>query len=289
MYTRHIKAPVLKEILLEDKTCEEKLNRLKDLVGIPSEVPVPENNLQNTDERALSKEKILADLTASSRKLANELLDYIQASDFISWNPQTFELVLDGKDIEYSNIENLIKKVVQTLSPNQPIAFVLFIDALLKLKVPQNLFRDGDAVNTRAQLLTIKNSLSEAETVSAPEEVSKRLATPVEGIVDDTEPNNSNTVETRKRTRDNIESEDEGEEFIQCGKRKKVELTDANQPVETRKRTRDNIESEDEGEQFIQRGKRKKVELTDANQPNISKKKRNLRAIVKAGWEAYNA
>ena len=147
---------------------------------------------------------------------------------------------------------------MQTLSPNQPIAFVLFIDALLKLKVPQNLFRDGDAVNTRAQLLTIKNSLSEAETVSAPEEVSKRLATPVEGIVDDTEPNNSNTVETRKRTRDNIESEDEGE-------------------------------------QFIQRGKRKKVELTDANQPNIFKKKRNLRtpklnqAIINAGWQAYDA
>ena len=143
---------------------------------------------------------------------------------------------------------------MQTLSPNQPIAFVLFIDALLKLKVPQNLFRDGDAVNTRAQLLTIKNSLSEAETVSVPEEVSKRLATPIEGIVDDTKPNNSNTVETRKRTRDNIESEDEGEQFIQCGKRKKVELT-------------------------------------DGNQPNISKKKRSLRTpklkqdILKAGWE----
>ena len=258
MYTRHIKAPVLKEILLEDKTCEEKLNRLKDLVGIPSEVPVPENNLQNTDERALSKEKILANLSVSGRKLANQLFDYIQASDFISWNPETFELVLDGKDIEYSNIENLIRKVVQTLSPIQPIAFVLFIDALLKLKVPQTLFRDGDAINTRAQLLLIKNSLAETETVSAPEEVPQQSATPIEESVNDTETNENNTVETRKRTRDDIESEDKGE-------------------------------------RFIERGKRKKVDLTDATQPNIVKKKRNLRtpklnkAIIDVGWEAYDA
>ena len=254
MYTRHIKAPVLKEILLEDKTCEEKLNQLKDLVGIPSELPVP----QNTDERALSKEKIIAELSISERKTANDLLDYIEGSEFISWHTQTLELILDGKIIEFSNIQNLIKKVVQTLSPNQPIAFVLFIDALLKLKVPQNLFRDGDAVNTRAQLLTIKNSLAEAETVSAPEEVPQQSATPIEESVNDTETNDNNTVETRKRT---------------C----------------------DNIESEDEGEQFIQRGKRKKVELTDANQPNIFKKKRNLRtpklnqAIINAGWQAYDA
>ena len=287
MYTRHIKAPVLKEILLEDKTCEEKLNQLKDLVGIPSEVPVP----QNTDERALSKEKILADLTPSGRKLANELLDYIEGSEFISWHTQTLELILDGKIIEFSNIQNLIKKVVQTLSPNQPIAFVLFIDALLKLKVPQKLFRDGDAVNTRAQLLTIRNSLSGAEPVSAPEEVSNRLAAPVDGIINDTERNNSDTVETRKRTREYIDSEEEDEGFTQRGKRKRVELTDANHPVETRKRTQDNDESEEEGEEFTQLAKRKKVELTDGNQRNISKKKRSLRTpklkqdILKAGWE----
>ena len=287
MYTQHIKAPVLKEILQEDKTCEEKLNQLKNLVGIPSELPVP----QNTDERALSKEKIIAELSISERKTANDLLDYIEGSEFISWHTQTLELILDGKKIEYTSIKNLIKKVVQTLSPSQPIAFVLFIDALVKLKVPLKLFRDGDAVNTRAQLLTIKNSLYEAEPVSAPEEVSNRLAAPVDGIINDTERNNSDTVETRKRTREYIDSEEEGEGFTQRGKRKRVELTDANHPVETRKRTRDNDESEEEGEEFTQLAKRKKVELTDGNQQNISKKKRSVRTpqlrkkILKAGWE----
>ena len=129
------------------------------------------------------------------------------------------------------------------------------------------------------------------EPVSAPEEVSNRLATPVDGIVNDTEPNNSDTVETRKRTREYIDSEEEGEGFTQRGKRKRVELTDANHPVQTRKRTRDNDESEEEGEEFTQLAKRKKVELTDGNQRNISKKKQSLRTpqlkedILKAGWE----
>ena len=92
----------------------------------------------------------------SRTKFANQLLDYIQASNFISWNTQTLELILNGKEVEFSNIETLIKKLVQSASPIQPIAFVLFIDALLKLQVPLFLFCDGDAVNTRAQLLLIK-------------------------------------------------------------------------------------------------------------------------------------
>ena len=257
MYTSHIKAPVLKEILLEDKPCEEKLNRLKDLVGIPSEVPVPELTSENSDAKTISKEKILANLSTSGRKLANKIFDYIAASDFISWNPQTLELVLDGKEIEFSNIETLIKKVVQTLSPIQPVAFVLFIDALLKLKVPQNLFRDGDAINTRAQLLLIKNSLTEAETVSAPEETNPDLNAPIEEPGNETE-------------------------------------TDSTIASEQRKRRHDDTESEGEGENFTARGKRRKVVLTNAIQPATSKTKRKQRtpklnqAIIDAGWEAYN-
>ena len=53
MFTSHIKAPVLKGILLEDKSCEEKLNKLKDLVGIPSEQTAETSNAGAADECAL--------------------------------------------------------------------------------------------------------------------------------------------------------------------------------------------------------------------------------------------
>ena len=69
MFTSHIKAPVLKGILLENKSCEEKLNKLKDLVGIPSEQTAETPNAGAADERALSKEKILANLSVSEKKL----------------------------------------------------------------------------------------------------------------------------------------------------------------------------------------------------------------------------
>ena len=257
MYTSHIKAPVLKEILQEDKPCEEKLNKLKDLVGIPSEVPSSETNSETTDARTISKEKIVANLSPSGRKLANKILDYIAASDFISWNTESLELILDGNDVEYSNIETLIGKVVETLSPIQPVAFVLFIDALLKLKVPQSLFRDGDAINTRAQILLIKNSTVEAEPETVPKAVRQNLDAPVEGTTTE-----SNTDET--------------------------------DTLEQRKRRRDDTESEEESENFTARSKRRKVVLTDANQPNRVKTKRKQRtpklnqAIINAGWEAYN-
>ena len=73
---------------------------------------------------------------------------------------------MDGKEIEYSDIAKLLKKVVQSTSPVQPIAFVLFIEALLRLKFPLKFFREGDLVNTRAQLLLIKDQTSEIKQVN---------------------------------------------------------------------------------------------------------------------------
>ena len=160
MFSSHIKAPVLKKILLENKTCEEKFNNLRELLGIPSEGTVQEQNNETANNNENSKEKILLNLTAFERKLGSQVLDYIQASNFISWNTQTLNLILDGKEIEYSDIAKLLKKVVQSTSPVQPIAFVLFIEALLRLKLPLKFFRDGDSVNTTAQLLLIKDQTS---------------------------------------------------------------------------------------------------------------------------------
>ena len=257
MYTSHIKAPVLKEILQEDKPCEEKLNKLKDLVGIPSEVPASETNSESTDATTLSKEKILANLSPSGRKLANKILDYIATSDFISWNADTLELILDGNAVEFSNIETLIGKVVETLSPIQPVAFVLFIDALLKLKVPQSLFRAGDAINTRAQILLIKNSAVAAEPETVSKAVNQNLDAPVEGTTTESNTDETNTFEQRKRRRDASESEDESENFTARSKRRKVFLTDANEPatVTTKRKQRT---------------------------PKLNQ------AIIDAGWEAYN-
>ena len=86
MFSSHIKAPVLKKLLLENKTCEEKLNNLRELLGIPSEETVQEQNNETANNNENSKEKILLNLTVSERKLGSQVLDYIQASNFISWN-----------------------------------------------------------------------------------------------------------------------------------------------------------------------------------------------------------
>ena len=233
MFSSHIKAPVLKQIILEEKPCEEKLNDIKELLGIPSEGTVSEENAEPAaDDSMIAKERVLANLTATEKKLGSQVLEYIQTSNFISWNPQTLQIILDGKEIEYSNIEKLIKKLVQTASPVLPIAFVLFIEALVKLKLPLNLFRDGDAVNTRAQLLLMKENTSESEVVNETHETNSQP----EQVAESANENKNENVEKslkRKRVQNEVDSADEGENYTARSKKRKVALSYSKTPTDS--------------------------------------------------------
>ena len=170
--SKHIKQESLKNIVLEDLDCEEKLNKIKELLGLPiSEINEANEETNETsavvDEQANSRiesrSRILQGLKGKELKLAQQLLTEIEKSTFLDWNDDTLELSVDGEYVAHSNIHLLTTKLVHDSSPQIPLGFVTYIDGLLRLKIPLSYFRDSDAIQTREALIKIKSDKSLVE------------------------------------------------------------------------------------------------------------------------------
>ena len=104
MYTAYIKTPKIKSIIENDKSCEEKLSELRTLVGLD---PVEVNTLESPQVEPDIHDTLLAGLNENEKKLAREVLNLIDASTFLSYDKQNFELIINGKAVKFSNIKFL--------------------------------------------------------------------------------------------------------------------------------------------------------------------------------------
>ena len=207
-YSSHIKHNTLKELVLKDVPCEEKLTEIRKLLGMPqvenedsSRESVQETDgsgvgevngqqisrveEEEVDDRKKSIDRIVEGLKGKNIKLAQIILREIEKSASLRWNYDSLEIVIDSEPVLHSNIKLLLEKLLEQRSPTFPLGLHKFINALISIKLPQIYFRGSDAKNIREFLLGIEG---------------KKVVTDVK------EPENS-----RKRERE-VESEEESQE-----------------------------------------------------------------------------
>ena len=189
--TKHIKQESLKNIILTDKDCLEKLSEIKELLGLPqseeTDIGVDEgregsgDSTTVIDPRVESRSRILDGLKGKEAKLGRQLLIEIEKSGFIDWNDASLELIIDNETLPHTNIRLLTTKLIHENSPQVPTGFVSYIEALLRLKLPISFFRDSDSLETRDALIRINDRRQDVaggpvvNNVERPPENRKRL------------------------------------------------------------------------------------------------------------------
>ena len=175
-----LKSAHVRKILLTAEGCEDKLEKIHTLVGLPYEkstgndVPAldatqdgeaslgEELTVPIKSERDISVEKILEDLSGNPLKHAKYILGEIEKSLKISWNYTTLEITINNKLIPHSNIKVLIEKIVQVEDSTLPTALALFIYNLIEIKCSINVFKSADSLNIRENLLDIRKNVNSA-------------------------------------------------------------------------------------------------------------------------------
>ena len=198
-YSEYIKAPRIREIIQrDDKDCEEKLANIFALLDNNGEkknngeqgensgsgLRVMEPNVLGASSSAGVEQestsgkydKIIDKLSGTDRKMALNLLELIDQYANLSWDPGNFEIIVNNEQIQFSDLRQLVKKVVMTAGTTLPVGITLFIEELIKMNVPISLFRSGDSMQIRGNLLKINrfgNEESSNNENSVPEESNK--------------------------------------------------------------------------------------------------------------------
>ena len=111
------------------------------------EVPVVSNSLPAPTATQLAIEKIVSEISGVKEKqLARSLLNEIDRSDYISFDPDNLEIIVDGENIKFSNIKNLVQYCILANPSHLPLAIALFLQCMIRIKIPSELLRHGDAL-----------------------------------------------------------------------------------------------------------------------------------------------
>ena len=280
-YQSHIKASYLKSLVQADTPCEEKIQNIEKLLGLPvsdlgesesgvngdesskNEVDViADNGNQDAilDKRLKAHERILEGLSGKSQKLAKALLQRIESLDNISYDYNNLEISINSEVKKYSSIRSLIHRTVLAASPNLPLHFTEFINALLLSKTSINFLVNSDALNIRQGLLQIHKAKRVALEGASEVKVSD------ESAGEQTNENDVNEEVERKENENDDEAIKEGE--IEGGGKKSEE-----NPSGIRKRKR-----EEENDDEVRDEKRTKTVTfdvpTDAGVNGKGKRKR---------------
>ena len=294
-YSSHIKHNTLKDLVLKDVPCEEKLSEIRKLLGMPQienegsssnsveekggeeseEVEGQISKLEEeieVDERQKSIDRILEGFSEKSAKLAKIILREIEKSASVRWNHDNLEIVIDGEPVLHSNIKLLLQKILEQRSPTFPLGLHNFIKALIQIKLPKLYFRGSDAKNIREFLLDIPQN---------------------KGIVKSEEPGIS-----RKRER---EGEEDEEAQIKRIRREVNEPEESPREIGESergvKRSRSDSVGEDSGEEGVQgeetkeeqpKSKKRKKRVFEFSGEPPRRSNRKLKPRLGQAWSAYD-
>ena len=166
--TSYIKSPHLTAVI-EDQgiSCEEKLEKIKGLIDgkklslLKSGEAInsrSDNGVSNNNAAAPSNEYdvILNDLNgAKERELGEIILQSINQSDYMSYDRNSFEIIVASETIRFTNIKNLIQFCVKNDAAILPIGLTLFLEGLLHIKTAVQAIRSGDSIAIKDDLLKI--------------------------------------------------------------------------------------------------------------------------------------
>ena len=237
--TPYLKTPhVLKIINNEGVSCEEKLANIKNLIDgnklkiaksgeeLPSGTSATEGSISAPapTEGPLSApastptqsaiEKIVDEIRgAKEKQYALSFLNEIDRSNYITFNPDTLEIIVDGETIKFSDVKNLVQYCINAAPSNLPIALAIFVQCMIKIQLPGDLLRHGDAQELRQSLIKIQ-------------ELKEKSLNSVKTTPPDTE-----VVEESTAARTD-ESVAEANELSGRGKKRSLEEGDAEEEVE---------------------------------------------------------
>ena len=180
--TPYLKTPhVLRIINSEGVPCEEKLANIKNLIDgnklkiatsgaeLPSGTPASEepNSTPVSTPTQSAIEKIVDEIRgAKEKQYALSVLNEIDRSNYISFNPGTLEIIVDGETIKFSNVKNLVQYCINAGPSNLPIALAIFIQCMIKIQLPSEFLRHGDAQELRESLIKIEELKEKSSTGS---------------------------------------------------------------------------------------------------------------------------
>ena len=235
-----VKGTHLKEVLLQDSHCEEKLEKIHALLGLPYErAGVAEGNPENEPaenepepESAQSKRdtsiaRIVDGFQNTELRLANAILTAIEQSSLLSWENESLEIKIRGEAVAHTNLAELIKKIVHMQTPVLPYGLALFIHNLNEIKCPNYVYRDGDSINLRKNLILIRQNYRNNDIVADGNLNETGLAeggTETEGVENE---QNSTAEPILEQSPINAEPR------INKNKKRKLGLSSEDQPVES--------------------------------------------------------
>ena len=166
--TSYIKSPHLTAVIDDTGiSCEQKIERIKGLIDgkklslLKSGEAInsrPDNGVNNGDAAAPRSEYdvILSDLNgAKERELGETILQSINQSDYMSYDRNSFEIIVASETIRFTNIKNLIQFCVKNDAANLPIGLTLFLEGLLHIKTAVHAIRSGDSIAIKDDLMKI--------------------------------------------------------------------------------------------------------------------------------------
>lgn len=207
--SRHIKQDAIRNIVLKDETCETRMGKIRDLVGLPPGNDVNTELIEtggtggtggiggiggNENSEVLNVkqdvfDRILEGLSGRESEIGRNLLIELEKIPQISWDSNTLELILSGQKISNSSMNLLINKVVKQSSPTIPFGLVNFLKSALIHRIPLSYIRDADSLNIRQALIdTSKGVLTALDNNNIPETSSGISSEQAGSSVPDPEP-----------------------------------------------------------------------------------------------------
>ena len=310
-YTSHIKASHLKSLIQGEGNCEQKLEKISDLVGLPFS-----SNTENTDnteiksvvaddverERLEKREecfkRILEGLTGKSEKLARGLLQRIESAENISFDYTTLEISINGVKKSNSSIRSLVHRMITSSSPQLPICLAEFINGLIENRTPLNYYVNSDCLNLRLSLISLKRSkqLSDNPEGNGGDSVGNESEVPPAETVQNEVSNVSNPdaslapTESKPILKRRREEEEEGEEEEgSSGSRKKAKVSEETAPnfdgKVNRKRAREVEEEEEVEEKSSKKAKKGAEKKVKFQREGTRKSKRvQLKSDIAKDW-----
>lgn len=190
-YSKHIKQDALRAIINQDGPCESRMNEIRQLVGLP---PVDANTGDGSNEASAadmdapgqsdsqqgeiapgqvdsgvsgvgdggegsllndSISRLTENLTGRDLVLAKNLITELMKTKDISWDQNSLEMKINGKNVSFSNMNLLISKVVGNSSITIPLGLVTLVFHMLLNRIPLSYQRDGDTRMIRNALINI--------------------------------------------------------------------------------------------------------------------------------------
>ena len=188
-YTSYIKSPFLKAVIEEEGiSCEEKIEKIKGLIEgkklsllKSGQIPTSGQTASTSSETSIGNvpggnvppvtnneyDAILSGLNGiKERELGQTILDAINRSDFVNYDKNTHELIIQSEVIKFSNIKNLIAFCVSANAAQIPVGVGLFVEALLHIKAPLSCLRSGDVQILKEDLLRVR-ALREQDSIGS--------------------------------------------------------------------------------------------------------------------------